>query len=75
MGSRALTVTHFSGDSYAVAQRFWEFSGVFAAPVRLTIALVFLYKCVYFCFLYIRKVLTRWGPEFLVGALLLVLRS
>ncbi|KAG5638391.1 hypothetical protein H0H81_000287 [Sphagnurus paluster] len=32
------------GDSYAVAQRFWEFSGIFASPVRLTIALVFLYQ-------------------------------
>jgi hypothetical protein len=34
------------GDAYAVAQRFWEFSGVFAAPVRLTIAMVFLYRYV-----------------------------
>ncbi|KAF4573251.1 hypothetical protein EYR36_007762 [Pleurotus pulmonarius] len=32
------------GDSYAVAQRFWDFSGLFAAPVRLVIALVFLYN-------------------------------
>ena len=32
------------GDAYAVAQRFWEFSGIFAAPVRLAIALVFLYR-------------------------------
>ncbi|KAF8306061.1 hypothetical protein DL93DRAFT_2150580 [Clavulina sp. PMI_390] len=33
-----------SGDAYAVAQRFWEFSAVFTAPVKLTIALVFLYQ-------------------------------
>ncbi|KAF9453004.1 P-loop containing nucleoside triphosphate hydrolase protein [Macrolepiota fuliginosa MF-IS2] len=32
------------GDSYAVAQRFWEFSGVCTAPVRLVIALIFLYN-------------------------------
>jgi hypothetical protein len=32
------------GDAYAVAQRFWEFSGIFAAPVRLTIALIFLHR-------------------------------
>ncbi|KAJ8702162.1 hypothetical protein PTI98_000902 [Pleurotus ostreatus] len=32
------------GDSYAVAQRFWDFSGLFASPVRLVIALVFLYN-------------------------------
>lgn len=32
------------GDAYAVSQRFWEFSGIFAAPVRLAIALVFLYR-------------------------------
>lgn len=31
------------GDAYAVAQRFWEFSAVFSAPVRLGIALYFLY--------------------------------
>lgn len=35
-----------SGDSYAVAQRFWEFSGICTAPVRLVIALIFLYKFV-----------------------------
>ncbi|KAJ7040325.1 pleiotropic drug resistance ABC transporter [Mycena alexandri] len=29
---------------YAVAQRFWEFSALFASPVRLVIALVFLYQ-------------------------------
>ncbi|KAF8342804.1 uncharacterized protein EI90DRAFT_3030312 [Cantharellus anzutake] len=33
-----------SGDSYAVAQRFWEFSSVLTAPVRLAIALIFLYS-------------------------------
>ena len=32
------------GDAYAVAQRFWEFSGIFAAPVRLAIAFAFLYR-------------------------------
>jgi hypothetical protein len=32
------------GDAYAVAQRFWEFSPLFGAPVRLTIALVFLHS-------------------------------
>ncbi|KAG6817909.1 hypothetical protein H0H87_012377 [Tephrocybe sp. NHM501043] len=32
------------GDTYTVAQRFWNFAGVFLNPVRLTIALVFLYK-------------------------------
>ena len=35
-------VNLMQGDSYAVAQRFWEFSPLFGAPVRLTIALVFL---------------------------------
>lgn len=28
---------------YAVANRFWQFSAFFAAPIKLTIALVFLY--------------------------------
>ncbi|KAJ3554652.1 hypothetical protein NM688_g2996 [Phlebia brevispora] len=37
-------VNLMQGDAYAVAQRFWEFSGVFLSPVRLTIALVFLYN-------------------------------
>ncbi|KAG6837333.1 hypothetical protein H0H93_011428 [Arthromyces matolae] len=32
------------GDTYTVAHRFWEFSGVFTSPIRLTIALVFLYQ-------------------------------
>ncbi|KAG5732825.1 ATP-dependent bile acid permease, partial [Termitomyces sp. T112] len=32
------------GDTYTVAQRFWNFSGVFTSPVRLIIALVFLYQ-------------------------------
>ncbi|KIM47463.1 hypothetical protein M413DRAFT_22125 [Hebeloma cylindrosporum] len=31
-------------DSYAVAQRFWEFSGIFSSPIRIVIALVFLYQ-------------------------------
>lgn len=37
-------VNLMQGDAYAVAQRFWEFSGIFASPVRLVIALVFLYR-------------------------------
>ncbi|CAK5280326.1 unnamed protein product [Mycena citricolor] len=37
-------VNLMQGDSYAVAQRFWEFNGIFMAPIRLTIALVFLYQ-------------------------------
>ncbi|KAG8695770.1 hypothetical protein FRC09_008943 [Ceratobasidium sp. 395] len=36
-------VNLMQGDAYAVAQRFWEFSAVFSAPVRLSIALYFLY--------------------------------
>ena len=32
------------GDAYAVAHRFWEFSSFFLAPVRLAIALVYLYR-------------------------------
>ncbi|KAJ7492339.1 P-loop containing nucleoside triphosphate hydrolase protein [Mycena latifolia] len=37
-------VNLMQGDSYAVAQRFWEFSAIVASPVRLVIALVFLYQ-------------------------------
>ncbi|KAF8808123.1 pleiotropic drug resistance ABC transporter [Phlegmacium glaucopus] len=37
-------VNLMQGDSYAVAQRFWEFSAIFTSPVRITIALVFLYQ-------------------------------
>ncbi|KAK1234881.1 hypothetical protein PQX77_001975 [Marasmius sp. AFHP31] len=37
-------VNLMQGDTYAVAQRFWEFSGLFASPVRLIIALIFLYN-------------------------------
>ncbi|KAE9409119.1 P-loop containing nucleoside triphosphate hydrolase protein [Gymnopus androsaceus JB14] len=37
-------VNLMQGDSYAVSQRFWEFSAIIASPVRLIIALVFLYK-------------------------------
>ncbi|KAG6919005.1 hypothetical protein DXG01_009715 [Tephrocybe rancida] len=37
-------VNLMQGDTYTVAQRFWNFSGVFLSPVRLTIALVFLYQ-------------------------------
>ncbi|CAE6434528.1 unnamed protein product [Rhizoctonia solani] len=36
-------VNLMQGDAYAVAQRFWEFSAVFSAPIRLGIALYFLY--------------------------------
>lgn len=32
------------GDTYAVSQRFWEFSAIFVSPVRLVIALTFLYQ-------------------------------
>ncbi|KAJ3575801.1 hypothetical protein NP233_g845 [Leucocoprinus birnbaumii] len=32
------------GDAYNVSQRFWEFSGICTAPVRLVIALIFLYN-------------------------------
>lgn len=35
------------GDAYSVAHRFWMFSGFFIAPVRLTIALFFLYRYVH----------------------------
>ncbi|KAJ3535367.1 hypothetical protein NMY22_g6525 [Coprinellus aureogranulatus] len=37
-------VNLMQGDTYAVAQRFWEFSGIVATPVRIAIALVFLYR-------------------------------
>lgn len=37
-------VNLMSGDAYAVSQRFWEFSSVFTSPIKLTIALVFLYQ-------------------------------
>ncbi|CAL1717117.1 unnamed protein product [Somion occarium] len=37
-------VNLMQGDAYAVAQRFWEFSGIFAAPIRLAIAMTFLYQ-------------------------------
>ncbi|KAI0749685.1 P-loop containing nucleoside triphosphate hydrolase protein [Daedaleopsis nitida] len=37
-------VNLMQGDAYAVAYRFWQFSGFFLAPVRLTIALIFLYR-------------------------------
>ncbi|KAF8078960.1 ATP-binding cassette transporter [Lyophyllum atratum] len=37
-------VNLMQGDTYAVAQRFWEFSGLFMSPIRLIIALVFLYQ-------------------------------
>ena len=37
---------NFRGDTYAVAQRFWLFSGICASPVRIVIALFFLYRYV-----------------------------
>ncbi|KAI8980033.1 P-loop containing nucleoside triphosphate hydrolase protein [Trametes punicea] len=37
-------VNLMQGDAYAVAHRFWQFSGFFLAPVRLIIAMVFLYR-------------------------------
>ncbi|KAK7465464.1 hypothetical protein VKT23_005441 [Stygiomarasmius scandens] len=37
-------VNLMQGDAYAVAQRFWEFSALFASPIRLIIALIFLYN-------------------------------
>ncbi|KAJ7597443.1 pleiotropic drug resistance ABC transporter [Mycena floridula] len=37
-------VNLMQGDSYAVSQRFWEMSALFTSPIRLVIALVFLYQ-------------------------------
>lgn len=37
-------VNLMQGDTYTVAQRFWEFSGIVTTPVRIVIALIFLYK-------------------------------
>ncbi|KAI0833629.1 P-loop containing nucleoside triphosphate hydrolase protein [Trametes gibbosa] len=37
-------VNLMQGDAYAVAYRFWRFSGFFLAPVRLIIAMIFLYR-------------------------------
>ncbi|KAG2044379.1 P-loop containing nucleoside triphosphate hydrolase protein [Suillus americanus] len=37
-------VNLMQGDAYAVAQRFWDFAAIFSSPVRLVIALVFLYR-------------------------------
>ncbi|KDQ63255.1 hypothetical protein JAAARDRAFT_29273 [Jaapia argillacea MUCL 33604] len=37
-------VNLMQGDTYAISQRFWDFSKIFAAPIRLVIALVFLYN-------------------------------
>ena len=34
------------GDTYAVAQRFWEFSGICTSPIRIAIALTFLHRLV-----------------------------
>ncbi|KAH9902650.1 P-loop containing nucleoside triphosphate hydrolase protein [Cubamyces lactineus] len=39
-------VNLMQGDAYAVALRFWQFSGFFLAPVRLVIAMIFLYRVV-----------------------------
>lgn len=40
----AKIVRLMQGDTYAIAQRFWEFSGLVTAPVRITIAMIFLYN-------------------------------
>ncbi|KAK0233579.1 P-loop containing nucleoside triphosphate hydrolase protein [Armillaria fumosa] len=37
-------VNLMQGDAYAVSQRFWEFSRLITSPIRLIIALVFLYN-------------------------------
>ncbi|KIK07255.1 hypothetical protein K443DRAFT_129256 [Laccaria amethystina LaAM-08-1] len=37
-------VNLMQGDSYMVAQRFWDFSAIATSPVRIIIALVFLYQ-------------------------------
>ncbi|KAF9469518.1 pleiotropic drug resistance ABC transporter [Collybia nuda] len=37
-------VNLMQGDSYAIARCFWDFSDIFASPIRLIIALVFLYQ-------------------------------
>ncbi|KAG8813717.1 hypothetical protein FRC17_001460, partial [Serendipita sp. 399] len=37
-------VNLMQGDAYAVAQRFWELSPLFGAPIRIGVALYFLYK-------------------------------
>ncbi|KAG1754951.1 P-loop containing nucleoside triphosphate hydrolase protein [Suillus paluster] len=37
-------VNLMQGDAYAVAQRFWDFAAIFSSPVRLVIALIFLYR-------------------------------
>ncbi|KAG7452254.1 P-loop containing nucleoside triphosphate hydrolase protein [Guyanagaster necrorhizus] len=37
-------VNLMQGDAYAVSQRFWEFSALITSPIRLVIALVFLYN-------------------------------
>ncbi|KAL7279294.1 hypothetical protein ACG7TL_007135 [Trametes sanguinea] len=37
-------VNLMQGDAYSVAYRFWRFSGFFLAPVRLVIAMIFLYR-------------------------------
>ncbi|KAI5836067.1 P-loop containing nucleoside triphosphate hydrolase protein [Schizophyllum commune Tattone D] len=52
-------VNLMQGDSYAVAQRFWEFNGIFASPIRLVIALVFLHN------------ILGWSAFFGVGVVLL----
>ena len=39
-------VNLMQGDSYSVAQRFWDIAGLITAPIRLSIALVYLSKCV-----------------------------
>ena len=63
-------LTKSRGDAYAVAQRFWEFSGVFLSPVRFIIALVFLYRYAFTCAAAEDTSLSLTGAESSDGALL-----
>ncbi|KAI0359724.1 P-loop containing nucleoside triphosphate hydrolase protein [Trametes cingulata] len=54
-------VNLMQGDAYAVAYRFWRFSGFFLAPVRLTIALIFLHRVLgWSAFMAVAIVLVVW---------------
>ncbi|KAG8874447.1 hypothetical protein FRB98_008435 [Tulasnella sp. 332] len=54
-----------TGDAYAVAQRFWEFPAVFVAPVRMVIALIFLYRILgWSCFTGISVVLLAYAVNY-----------
>ncbi|KAG9032385.1 hypothetical protein FRB95_001506 [Tulasnella sp. JGI-2019a] len=54
-----------TGDAYAVAQRFWEFPAVFVAPVRMVIALIFLYRILgWSCFAGISVVLLAYAVNY-----------